>query len=199
MRRKLAFFRVQICAFVQSIKHVDCIEIMQHFLKTNIPKNICVCKWPTNLILNCLILPSIKMQSNKIWICIWNVLLHLNLLVMFECRFNHLNTTYDGAIAFFLHFHNSYTGTTWTSQNQLSSINCVHGRWVKIQIEKNAHCSMKRKAHRKCFWMQEKFRWFMWKFQQTRTMANYVDEVIKMYLVVKLCKMKHRLWSFNYS
>lgn len=64
---------------------------------------------------------------------------------------------------------------------------------------KNAHCSMKRKARRKCFWMQEKFRWFMWKFQQTRTMANYVDEVIKMYLVVKLCKMKHRLWSFNYS
>lgn len=28
---------------------------------------------------------------------------------------------------------------------------------------------------------------------------KYVDEVIKMYLVVKLCKMKHRLWSFNYS
>lgn len=30
--------------------------------------------------------------------------------------------------------------------------------------------------------------------------GKYVDEVIKMYIiVVKLCKTKHRLWSFNYS
>lgn len=68
-----------------------------------------VYKWPTDLILNCLISPSIKMQSHKIWMCIWNVLLHLNLLVMFECRFNHSNATYsvttrDGAICFFPFF-----------------------------------------------------------------------------------------------
>lgn len=32
-----------------------------------------------------------------------------------------------------------------------------------------------------------------------RNKEKNVNEVIKMYLVVKLCKMKHRLWSFNYS